>query len=424
MGYTRDQWFARKRQSDGTWKREPTARHGKGKRYMAVWRNENGQEESMAFPVRELATRHWKAMETDIARGDYQDPKAGRELVRDVGARWLAGRGDADPSSWDRYESVWRLHVKPALGRKRVSGVKPSEISAFLTGLAEKIGPSTAQTAHLVLYQTMQLAVADGLRRANPVASSVVKRPYVPVTPVENIWPNETVWAIIDAHPPELRLIPVLMAGCGLRIGEALAVSLEDFDFDKHELHVRRQLKRIGSSRTFVFALPKGDKPGNPKTRVVPVPNWVMAYVQLHIETWPPRLLSLPWERATGDPESHKILFRWSTDDSYVRYRLYSEQVWKPALVIALVIPAPVKDARGRRRYVTARKEGPHQLRHFYASVMLSSLVSVNELAEYLGHDPVMTLRVYGHLVPSSHKRAREAMDSQMYRPRAISHRA
>lgn len=421
MGRTRDLWTSPGRSSDGRRIRVRNTRWGQGMRWAAIWRDADGAEHSLSFSVKDLADLHWQGMETDVARGDYVDPKAGRELLRDVGARWLAGRRDADPSSWDRYESVWRLHVSPALGRKRVGGIKPSTISAFLTGLTEAVGASTAQTAHLVTYQIMDLTKADGLIRVNPAAAPAVKRPYVPVAPVEKIWPSATVWGIIDEHPPELRLIPVLMAGCGLRIGEALGVSLEDFDFDRHELHVRRQLKRIGSTRTYVFALPKGDKPGNTKTRKVPVPRWVMAYVQLHIETWPPRLLTLPWERANGELRSYKILFRWSTDDSFVRYRLYSEQVWKPALVVVQVIPAPVKDSRGRRRYVTTRKEGPHQMRHFYASVMLAKLVSVNELAEYLGHDPVMTLRVYGHLVPSSFDSAREAMDSEMYRPRAIS---
>ncbi len=60
------------------------------------------------------------------------------------------------------------------------------------------------------------------------------------------------------------------------------------------------------------------------------------------------------------------------------------------------IIPEPGTDKRGRKRYVTTRKEGPHQLRHFYASVMLADGVSVKELAEYLGHhDPAFTLRVY-----------------------------
>ena len=39
---------------------------------------------------------------------------------------------------------------------------------------------------------------------------------------------------------------------------------------------------------------------------------------------------------------------------------------------------------------------------------MLACGVSIKELAEYLGHsDPALTLRVYAHMLPSSHDRAR-----------------
>jgi hypothetical protein len=39
---------------------------------------------------------------------------------------------------------------------------------------------------------------------------------------------------------------------------------------------------------------------------------------------------------------------------------------------------------------------------------MLAGGVSIKELAEYLGHaDPAFTLRVYAHLLPSSHDCAR-----------------
>ena len=60
----------------------------------------------------------------------------------------------------------------------------------------------------------------------------------------------------------------------------------------------------------------------------------------------------------------------------------------------------------------TTRKEGIHQLRHYFACVMLGGGVSVKELAEYLGHaDPAFTLRVYAHLLPSSHDRARSVIN-------------
>jgi hypothetical protein len=66
-----------------------------------------------------------------------------------------------------------------------------------------------------------------------------------------------------------------------------------------------------------------------------------------------------------------------------------------PTLVVAEVIPKPAKDNRGRQRYVTTRHEGTHQLRHYYASVMLADGVSIKELSIFLGHaDPGFTLRV------------------------------
>jgi integrase len=45
---------------------------------------------------------------------------------------------------------------------------------------------------------------------------------------------------------------------------------------------------------------------------------------------------------------------------------------------------------------------------------MLAGGVSIKELAEYLGHaDPAFTLRVYAHLLPSSHGRARTVINDR-----------
>ncbi|MGI5486034.1 hypothetical protein [Microtetraspora malaysiensis] len=110
------------------------------------------------------------------------------------------------------------------------------------------------------------------------------------------------------------------------------------------------------------------------------------------------------------------------TDDKFVRARSYSELIWKPALVAGGVIPAPEKDLRARKRSTTSRKEGLHQLRLYYASVMLAGAVSIKELAEYLGHaDPGFTLRVYAHMMPGSHDRARKAIEDRLFHPHAIS---
>lgn len=413
MGFTKDLWMRPVKQLDGTVKRVRNDRWGKGKRWLAVWHDDASQERSRAFAKKELADKHWQAMETDRERGDYLDPKAGRELLRGVGNRWLSSRV-IDPATQIRYESWWRLHVEPAFGRRRVKAIRPSEIQAWLAELGGKFGSSTAAGAYLVLQGCLELAVADQLIKANPARSPVVSKPRAGDGGRVQPWTDEQVGAVTDAHPDELRLMPVLMAGCGIRIGEGVGLALEDFGFEEKILHVRRQIKKLGTKH--VYALPKSDL-----ERDIPLPDWVAAAVRMHIAKYPPRPCTLPWEKLTGKPQTHRVLFRWS-DGGHVRYRSYSEQVWKPAVSRVGIIPGPDTDKRGRKRYVTTRKEGPHQLRHYYASVMLADGVSIKELAEFLGHhDAAFTLRVYTHLLPSSHDRARRAIDARMFRPRAVS---
>jgi integrase len=414
MGFTRDRWITKVRRPDGRVVTKRTAKYGRGKRWLSVWHDDSGRERSRAFTSKADAERNWQAMELDVARGEYIDPKAGRELVRAVGKRWLASRS-VDPASMIRYEGLWRLHVEPEFGRRQVKVVKASEVQAWLARLAEQYDAATCAGAYLVLQGVFELAIADGLLKDNPARSIAVTKPRTGTGRKITAWTDDQAGAVMDAHPDHLRLIPALMAGCGLRIAEALAVAREDFDFDDRILHVRRQLKSLAPH--YIFAKPKNDL-----ERDVPLPDWVGTLTLAHISRYPPRPLTLPWEKLTGNPKlvTCSILVRWANGD-HVHYRLYSEQVWKPALVKAGIIPEPGKDRRGRRRYQTTRKEGPHQLRHYYSSIMLAGGVPISDLAEYLGHhDPSVTLRLYGHMQPGAGDRAREVIDRRLFRPRAV----
>ena len=58
-----------------------------------------------------------------------------------------------------------------------------------------------------------------------------------------------------------------------------------------------------------------------------------------------------------------------------------------------------------------------HALRHYHASITLADGVNIKGLAEHLVHgDPGFTLRIYTHMLPSSHERARKAVDSRLAR--------
>jgi integrase len=223
---------------------------------------------------------------------------------------------------------------------------------------------STGRTTLLVLCGVFDLAVADGALKQNPARSAVVQRPAT-VRERVTAWPDESVAGIVAAHPPALRLVPILGATCGLRQGEIFGLGLDDVEFDEKILIVRHQLKRLGS--TLVFALPKSDK-----ARVVPLPDWTARQVRSHLAASPPQPCTLPWERPDGRPHSVQMLFRWPTDGRPLRARLYDEAAWKPALAANGVIPPPVRDQRGRKRYQTNRRTGLHALRHYYASVTLA----------------------------------------------------
>lgn len=222
------------------------------------------------------------------------------------------------------------------------------------------------------------------------------------------VWADETVGRVIQAHPEEFRLIPALGAACGLRQGEILGLSADDFDFDAGLVRIRRQLKIV--NKTYIFALPKNDR-----ERFVPIPAFIEEEVQKHVEKFGTFECTLPWERVDGSPSTVNLLFQRRTG-GHVRARDYHTTIWRPALAAASVIPAPVKDDRSRLRYESGnQKTGMHTLRHYYASVTLADGVNIKELAEYLGHhDAGFTLRMYAHMLPSSHVRARQAVQQRM----------
>lgn len=193
------------------------------------------------------------------------------------------------------------------------------------------------------------------------------------------------------------RITVVIGAGLGLRQGEILGLSPDDLDEDSMLLHVRRQLRTV--DRTLVFALPKGNK-----TRTVPLSPGVLAEIKDHIGDYSPTTVTLPWRKTTGDPTTVRLLATGADGRLYTG-DLFTKTVWEGAFRAARIKRAKQVD-------------GMHALRHFYASTLLAQSVSIKELATYLGHaDPGFTLCVYTHLVPSSHQRARLAVDTVFGRP-------
>lgn len=420
MARVRDLWHDKQRRKTA---RHPDRGGSKtAKRWLAVWLDPDGKECSKVFRLEDAAKKYGNKMEADVERGEYIDPKAGRELFGAVAVKYLRLR-KVGGSSHRTYESIYRNHVKPALGERSVKSIQPSEIAAWLRGPVSDMSESVQSTAYLIVQGTFELAIADKMRRDNPARSPIIDKPS-PKQPDRKAWTTDTLWQIINAHPEPYRAIITAEAGLGLRQGEALGLALEDIDFDAEVVHVRRQLSRQGDR--FVFKMPKGEK-----GRTVPLSRGMAQALRAHISAFPPRPYSLPWMDKFGKiagSRSCGLMFRWHGDDKRTHDRhiipaSYDRMVWKPALHAAGLIGDPVRGNRGILRYPAAPLDGQHGARHWFSVTLQDGGVSIVGVMEFMGHSrkgATVTIAVYGHVTAETLERARVVIDADLFRLRAV----
>lgn len=393
-----DLWYLAKRGPDG--ERVPSKRYGRGKRWRVRYVDDAGQDKVVLFEKKIDADRFDANVRADISRGEYIDPKAGRVRLADYARDWLDGV-TCDPSTREAMEIRFRLHILPALGGRELRDLasRPSVIQAWVRGLQSTLAASSVRTVFANLSAVLSAAVDDRLIPRNPCRVGSVKPPPLDRRKIYP-WSTERVAGIRSALPDRYAATVDCGAGIGMRQGEVLGLAVDDVEWLRLVVHVRRQVKQVRGR--LVFAPPKGGK-----ERDVPLADAVSLRLAAHLKAWPARTVTLPWLVPDGKPVTAKLFFT-SRESKAVNRNYYNAHLWKPALVAAGVIPKP----KPGETYVESREHGFHALRHTFASVLLADGVDIRSLAEFLGHtDPGFTLRTYTHLMPSGENRARRAID-------------
>lgn len=369
----------------------PTADHGVGKRWQVRWRDDAGQQQKLNFDTKPAAERKDAQIKASLDRGDYLDPRAGRVTLAAYARQWRSGQ-TGDPTSLERLDSRLAWICDRPIGEQALAVLakRPSLVQAWVKEMeAAGLKPSTIKGIVGVATSVFDAALDDQLVGRNPVKAKSVKPPAVvrhKVVP----WTLDRVEAVDAAMPDRYAPMTVLGAGCGHRQGELFGIAVDDVDFLGREVHVLRQVRRVGNR--LVFAPPKGGK-----TRTVPLPETVGLRLAAHIAAFPPVEVTLPWVKPDGKPVTAALLF--AGEDGKALHRSCFNRVWRAALRDAAV-PA-------------GRENGMHALRHTAASAWLAAGVDIRTVAEYLGHsDPGFTLRTYTHLMPDAADRARRAMDA------------
>lgn len=264
-----------------------------------------------------------------------------------------------------------RNHVLPFFGDRPIASIRPTKLQAWVGSRTEVLAPATVEIVYRIFAAILNTAVDDRLLARSP-ASGIrlprqTRREVQPPT-------VEQVEAPIDAMPDRYKTLVVLAAGTGLRQGECFGLTVHRVDFLRRTITVDRQL-----------IMPATGPPqfGPPKTagsvRTVSLPKVLGESLAFHLERWPAGTEGVIFTNERGGP---------------LRRNRFGE-IWRAAVSRA---------ALDGLRF--------HDLRHFYASLLIRHGESVKVVQARLGHaSPSETLDTYSHLWPDNEERTRAAVD-------------
>lgn len=315
------------------------------------------QTDKRGFKTKRDAEAFANTVEVKKLTGEYIPETAGRITVAELAPDWLTRKEQATAASnYRMIESAWRVHVQPKWGRWQVSKVTVPDIESWVAQMVrDSRGATTVLRAHGVLSGILQDAVKARRLASNPARGidglprkSVRRHIYLSADDVHRL----------AAESGDHRPLVYVLAFCGLRWGEAIALRVGDVEFLKRRLVVADNAVQLGVDHAV------GQTKGR-KVRSVPVPSFVLDEIS-----------PLCADKAPGD-----LVFP-GPDGKYLP-RPKSTRGW----------------FEGATKRAKVQKITPHDLRHTAASLAISAGVNVLALQRMLGHQSAkVTLDTYADL--------------------------
>ena len=335
--------------------------------WRARYRDAEGKEHARHFRFKDNprdpqnSAQHWlNEVTASVVTGTYVDPRNAKITVGEWAQTWLKSY-ESNRGSTVRQARVHVNVIDQTFKDRPLKDVRPSEVKAWVVKLQRTYAVSTTYALHRRLSQLFSDAVHDGLvprsptsRRTSPPAPK--QRPYVATT--------EQVWALYDALPEHFRPVVLLGAFAGLRTAEIAALRLTDVDFMRGII---------------TPAIQYPAEPLKTEASKTPVP--------------------IPLELAL---ELNRVPAKWGSS--------------------TLVVGAygrPVTPYTIEQGFVAARTKVKglpagfriHDLRHYFASLLISSGLDVKVVQTRLRHASAKTtLDTYAHLWPDKDESARAAV--------------
>jgi integrase len=337
-----------------------------------VFINHKGKRRSKKVGDKRAANAVKREVETRLAKGDMGMIKEECPTLAQYGKQWfLASYHDWKDSTRDEYENTFNLHVKPALGSKRLDEIKRKTVKNLLGRLKEQgLSPSRRKKVNSVISGIFNGAIEDELVEVNPcrrmgkyTGSGNVKD-INPLTAEEVSTFLENALKCLSFAVYTLFLVALRT---GLRIGEILALEWSDIDFEERTAEI---------SKNWNYKRKTLDSPKNDKSRKVDLtPMVVEALRKLRNSAKVVSLDGIVFADERGNRLSYYTIFDMA-------------------------------------KRIGPRAVGIHNLRHTYATLRIAKGDNIVDVSNQLGHhDPGFTLKRYAHWLPGEHKSQVDELD-------------
>ncbi|WP_201296833.1 MULTISPECIES: site-specific integrase [unclassified Nocardiopsis] len=377
-----DTWHRMEKQPDGSKKKVRSAKYGRGNRWAARYRDENNDQKSPTFKTKADAEAHLKRVEGDLQRGQYIDPGEGKVTFSKYFEDW-AKRQVWAPNT----ERAMKLAARSVtFGGVQLRALRRSHLEAWVKametadrgeGKPRGLAPGTIKTRFVNVRGVLRAAVRDRVIGTDPSEGVTLPRRRRAEAAM-TLPTTDQVRALLESTAPVFTAFVALCAFAGLRLGEAAALRVDDIDFLRRTLKVRRQVQRANGGKVDIRAPKYGSE------RTVYLPDALLTIIARHVERHCPGDAADRWlfPGESGNPwHQNTVGYYWRT----------------------------TRTAAG----LGALKL--HDLRHFYASGLIAQGCDVVTVQRALGHSSAsVTLNTYAHLWPSAEDRTRAAAGAML----------
>lgn len=310
-----------------------------------------------------------------------------KDSVEEYLLRWLdRQRANVKPSTWLHRRGHIVHHIVPAIGRTRLDRLTPAKVEDFTTELVTAKGLSPRTVAHIrgTLRQALNDAMRDGLVSIN--AAALAKPPRQEHVEMKTLNARHVKKLLAATESDRYGPLWALLAGAGLRIGEALALTWDDVDLGDGVVHVRRSYSKVGPGRWAVT-----DAKTKRSRRRIELPATVVG--------------------ALADLRDRQVVEQRDAGRLWQTYKhgqpLFTDEYGR--------IPEPTNMNRALTK---ALKDAGlphirvHDLRHTYATLLLEQGVPLVTVSRLLGHGSIsVTADTYSHVGEGMRREAADVLD-------------